>query len=151
MLQIGWIWISHDEAELKRQFIEWKLTTDSLIKKKFVVKKIMLRVFWGKKTSIIIDFFEKYTTVNSGFYCQLLRENSPYLLNDLHVSACVCVCVYINLLVDLLILKYLHFLLFEQTKKEKKIIVLETIHILTHKLSLCKQRECLLGLNLITV
>ena len=29
--------------------------------------------------------------------------------------------------------------------------VFETIHILTHKLSLCKQRECLLGLNLITI
>ena len=29
--------------------------------------------------------------------------------------------------------------------------VLETIYILTHKPSLCKQRECLLGLNLITI
>ena len=29
--------------------------------------------------------------------------------------------------------------------------VLETIHILTNKPSLCKQRECLLGLNLITI
>ena len=29
--------------------------------------------------------------------------------------------------------------------------VSETIHILTHKPSLCKQRKCLLGLNLITI
>ena len=29
--------------------------------------------------------------------------------------------------------------------------VLETIHIFTHKPSLCKQKECLLGLNLITI
>ena len=29
--------------------------------------------------------------------------------------------------------------------------VLETIHILTHKSSLCKQRKCLFGLNLITI
>ena len=29
--------------------------------------------------------------------------------------------------------------------------ILETIHILNHKPSLCKQRECLLGLNLISI
>ena len=29
--------------------------------------------------------------------------------------------------------------------------MLETIYILTHKPSLCKQRECLLGLNVITI
>ena len=29
--------------------------------------------------------------------------------------------------------------------------VLETFHILTYKSSLCKQRDCLLGLNLITI
>ena len=37
------------------------------------------------KGPITIDFFEKGASVNSASYCQLLRQNSPYLLNDLHI------------------------------------------------------------------
>ena len=40
------------------------------------VKKLMLTVFLGMKGTIIIDFFEKVTTLN--------RQNSPYLLNNPH-------------------------------------------------------------------
>ena len=36
----------------------------------------------GYKRLITVDFFEKDTTVNSVSYCQLLRQNFPYLLND---------------------------------------------------------------------
>ena len=37
----------------------------------------------------------KGATVNSTTYYQLLRQNSPYLLNDPHIytNVCVCVCV----------------------------------------------------------
>ena len=53
------------------------------IKKKFQalksVKKVMLI---GPFMSISIDFFEKSSTVNSASYYQLLKQNSPYLLND---------------------------------------------------------------------
>ena len=34
----------------------------------------------GHKKPMIIDFFEKDATVNSTSYCQLIRQNSPYLL-----------------------------------------------------------------------
>ena len=46
------------------------------------VKKMMLTVFWDMKGPIISDFLEKGTTVNSAFVCLLLRQHSPYLLND---------------------------------------------------------------------
>ena len=80
--------------------MEWK-HTDFPVKKKFWAqqsgKKMMLTVFWNMKEPITIDFREKAATVNSTSYCQLLRQNSPYLLNDLHAYACVgvCVCIYI--------------------------------------------------------
>ena len=60
---------------------------DSPAKKKFQVqqsvKKIMLRVFQDMKGTITIDSLEKGSTVNSASYYQLLKQNSPYLLNDL--------------------------------------------------------------------
>ena len=37
---------------------------------------------------IAIDFLEKGATVNSVSDCQLLKENSPYLLNDPHILNC---------------------------------------------------------------
>ena len=42
----------------------------------------MLSVFRDIKGHIIINFLEKSTMVNSGSYCQLLRQKSPYSLND---------------------------------------------------------------------
>ena len=41
-------------------------------------------VFWDMKGPITIDFLAKSPTVNSISYCQLLKKNSPYLLNDPH-------------------------------------------------------------------
>ena len=38
-------------------------------------------VFWDMGGPITIDSFEKGTIINGAFYCQLLRINSPYLLN----------------------------------------------------------------------
>ena len=43
------------------------------------------------------------------------------------------------------------FIILSRSHSDFHLKVLETIHILTHKPSLCKQRECLLGLNLITI
>ena len=43
------------------------------------------------------------------------------------------------------------FTILSRSHSDFHLKVLETIHILTHKLSLCKQRECLLGLNSITI
>ena len=47
-------------------------------------KKVMQTVFCDMKGPMTIDFLEKGTTVNSASYCQFLKENSPYLLNNLH-------------------------------------------------------------------
>ena len=65
--------------------MECKLT-DSPVKKKFqvqlLIKKVMLTDFWDIKGLITIDFLEKGATVKSASYCQLSRQNSPYLFND---------------------------------------------------------------------
>ena len=37
------------------------------------------------KRPITVNCFEKSTTVNSASNCQLLCQNSPYLLNDPHI------------------------------------------------------------------
>ena len=37
------------------------------------------------KGPITVDFLEKGTTVNGAFHCQLLKQNSPYLLNKSHI------------------------------------------------------------------
>ena len=77
-LQKGETWIGYYEPEWKH--------INSLVKTKFrvqqAVKKAMLTVFWGMKGPIIIDFFEKAATVNNVFFCQIQKQNSPFLLND---------------------------------------------------------------------
>ena len=81
---------------------------------------------------------------------------SIYLFGSFCLSVCLSLYIYIaehlinnrdcasSYSVDLLTIlsgSHSHF----------RLKILETIHILTHKPSLCKQRECLLGLNLITI
>ena len=56
------------------------------VKKKWSVKKVILRLLWVIKELIIIDFLEEGTTINSADYCQILRQHSLYLLNDPRVS-----------------------------------------------------------------
>ena len=73
--------------KLKIQSVEWK-HTDSLIKKKVPGKEEDdADSLLGHERPITIDFFEKSAMVNRGFYCQLLRQYSPYLLNDLYIFA----------------------------------------------------------------
>ena len=43
------------------------------------------------------------------------------------------------------------FTILSRSHSDFHLKVLETIHISTYKPSLCKQKECLLGLNLITI
>ena len=75
------------EFKSKRQFMDWK-HTDSLLKKIFraqwSLKMFHLTDFWDMKEPITTDFLEKDTTVNSVSYSQTIRQNSPYLLNNLH-------------------------------------------------------------------
>ena len=63
--------------------MEWKhwLSGKEKLSAQRSVKKKKLLFFWNIKGPII-DFFGKRTTVNSVFYCQLRRQNSPYSLND---------------------------------------------------------------------
>ena len=47
-----------------------------------VSKKIILRVFGDMKGPITTDFLKICGTLNNAFYCKLLKQNSPHLLND---------------------------------------------------------------------
>ena len=51
-----------------------------------------MTVLWDMKGLYTDDFCEKDTTVNSSYYCQLIRQNSPYLLNN--------PCTHVKLLFD---------------------------------------------------
>ena len=68
-----------------KQSMEWKHTDSPVNKRYWVqqsVKKVTLIVFYDMKRPLIIDFLENSSTVNSYSYYQLLRWNSPYLLNN---------------------------------------------------------------------
>ena len=76
--QMSWTQVCHYEPESKRQFIEWKM-----FEAEWSIKKVMLESLGNMKGSITIDFLvKKSLSVNYASYCQLLRENPPYLLND---------------------------------------------------------------------
>ena len=76
------------KPDLKRQYIEWK-HTDSQKKKKSRVQWPVIKGHADSlldiKGPIIIDFLEKGTTVNSANNTQFFRQDSTYLLNDLHI------------------------------------------------------------------
>ena len=46
----------------------------------------MVMVFWDMKGPITIDFFVKVATINRPPYCQLLKQNSPYLLKNPYIG-----------------------------------------------------------------
>ena len=54
----------------------------------------MLTVFRDIKESITMDFLEKRAFVNNASSYKLLRKNSPYLLNDLHIDCWLVGWVY---------------------------------------------------------
>ena len=61
--------------------------------KMYMEKHILIKIrkeghadfFRDKKGPITIDFLGNDITVNRACYCQILRENSPYLLLDLYI------------------------------------------------------------------
>ena len=81
------MWVCYYESELKRHFI----TVKKFLAQKSV-KKVILIVCQDMKGPIIFDFLEKVAIVSSASYHQLLRENSPHLLNDPRV----CIFIYIG-------------------------------------------------------
>ena len=56
-----------------------------------VRKKVMLTVLLGHERPITNNFLEKDVTITSAFYCQPLKQNSPYLLND----SCICIFMWL--------------------------------------------------------
>ena len=54
----------------------------------------MLIVFRDMKGAIPIDFFEKGATVNCDSYCLLLRQYSPYLLNNSYLFIYIYIYIY---------------------------------------------------------
>ena len=82
----------HNEPESKRQATEMKhvgFPVKISIQAQQSVKKGILSVFGSIKESILIDFLEKKSANISP--CQLLRQNSPFLLKDTRVYY-----IYIN-------------------------------------------------------
>ena len=70
----------------KKMFTNWlnmALPLQAWVNK--TVHGVETQWFWqfsGTWKDPSLDFFEKGATINSCFYCQLSRQNSPYLLND---------------------------------------------------------------------
>ena len=74
-------------AKLSWKDSSWSWNTDSLVKKKFQVLQ-SVKIFWGIKRAITIDFFEKVATVNSSSYCQ--KKFTLYIEWTLYIYMCVC-------------------------------------------------------------
>ena len=55
-----------------------------------VEKKFSLTIFCDMKETTTIDFIEKSRTFNSTSYCHLLKQFSPYLLNEPHIHIYCC-------------------------------------------------------------
>ena len=82
-------WVKHRFATtiLIQKDSPWSGKTLTLQQKKKLwvqqsVKKVMLTIIWDIKRPITFDLLEKIRTANSASFCQPLRQNSPYLLND---------------------------------------------------------------------
>ena len=85
-------WAKHWFATVSLSLKEssWsEITLTFRLRKKFCaqpsVKKVMLIVSWDMEETNITDFLEKGATENRASYCQLLWQNSPYLLNYSHI------------------------------------------------------------------
>ena len=72
----------HYEPEWKTQYIELTLLKRKTSQVHKSVKETMLTVFWDMRGSINTIFMKKVAAITNSFYCQLLMQKSPYLLND---------------------------------------------------------------------
>ena len=73
---------------LNRKDISLRGNTQTFQKKfqmQWSIMKVMLTVLCDRKRPTTIDFLEKTETVNTASHYQLLRQYSPYLLNDPHI------------------------------------------------------------------
>ena len=68
------------EKTVNRVKTQWLFSKDKVLGT--AVSKEGHAVFRDIKEPITIDFFEKGSIINSTSNCQLLRQNSPYSLND---------------------------------------------------------------------
>ena len=65
------------DALSKRESVEWHKPGEAPLRKAKVtqsVKKIMATIFWNCRGILLIDFKERYTTVNTAYYASLLHK-----------------------------------------------------------------------------
>lgn len=70
-------WVHHHTPESKQQSKQWKRSGSPTPKKAKCVlsaNKVMASVFWDSKGVIFVDYLPKGETINSGYYCNLLRK-----------------------------------------------------------------------------
>ena len=81
-------WTNHGFGTKYTDFLA-KKNNDFQVKKTFLVlwsaKKVMLTVTRDMKEPMTHDFLKEGATVYRAFYCQLVKQNLPYLLNDPHI------------------------------------------------------------------
>ncbi|XP_026314672.1 histone-lysine N-methyltransferase SETMAR-like [Hyposmocoma kahamanoa] len=70
-------WVHHNTPETKEQSKQWKRVGSPTPKKAKVILsagKVMASVFWDAKGIILVDYLKKGETINSDYYCSLLRR-----------------------------------------------------------------------------
>lgn len=70
-------WVHHYTPESKIQSKQWKRSDEPTPKKAKAVSsagKVMASVFWDSKGVIMVDYLTKGETINSAYYCTLLRR-----------------------------------------------------------------------------
>lgn len=70
-------WVHHYTPETKQQSKQWVRAGSPPPKKAKAIlsaNKVMASVFWDAKGVIMVDYLQKGTTINSDYYCELLRR-----------------------------------------------------------------------------
>lgn len=70
-------WVHHYTPESKQQSKQWKKPDEPTPKKAKTILsagKVMASVFWDAKGVIMVDYLAKGETINSAYYCTLLRR-----------------------------------------------------------------------------
>ena len=70
-------WVHHYTPESKQQSKQWKKSDEPTPKKAKAILsagKVMASVFWDARGVIMVDYLSKGQTINSTYYCTLLRR-----------------------------------------------------------------------------
>lgn len=70
-------WVHHYTPESKQQSKQWKRSDEPTPKKAKTILsagKVMASVFWDSRGVIMVDYLPKGQTINSAYYCTLLRR-----------------------------------------------------------------------------